>query len=157
MYRKALTSDSLSKTTFSSIRNFPSPPLPGWHRQQPHRVLSVSLGLLRAAALAKQLSSGSERSRSGSSHSTQSVAMGSDPSPATPDSAAARSAEAATVQIPAPGIPRNGGKAVAKRSATGCAKAFLVFAKTGEEQNGRNKLFFAEPASSSAWHQRHKG
>ena len=28
MYRKALTSDSLSTTTFSSIRNFPSPPLP---------------------------------------------------------------------------------------------------------------------------------
>ena len=27
MYRKALTSDSLSTTTFSSIRNFPSPPL----------------------------------------------------------------------------------------------------------------------------------
>ena len=27
MYRKALTSDSLSTTSFSSIRNFPSPPL----------------------------------------------------------------------------------------------------------------------------------
>ena len=89
---------------------------PGWHRQQPRRALSVSLGLLRAAGLAKQLSSESERSRSGSSHSTQSVAMGSDPSPATPDSAAARSAEDATVHFPAPGTPRNVGKAVDKKT-----------------------------------------
>ena len=79
---------------------------PGWHRQQPRRALSVSLSLLRAAGLAKQLSWESERARS-SSHSTQSVAMGSDPSPATPDPAAARSAEEATVRFPeAPGTPR---------------------------------------------------
>ena len=32
MHRKALTSDSLSTTTFSSIRNFPSPPLPSKSR-----------------------------------------------------------------------------------------------------------------------------
>ena len=69
------------------------------HRQE-------RLGLLGTAGLAKQLSSESERSRSGSSHSTQSVAMGSDPSPATPDPTAARSAEEATVHIPAPGTPR---------------------------------------------------
>ena len=52
------------------------------------------------------LSSESERSRSGPSHSRQSVAIGSDPSPATPDSATARSAEEATVHFPAPGTPR---------------------------------------------------
>ena len=55
----------------------------------------------------RQLSSNSERSWSGSSHSTRSGAMGCDPSPATPDPATARPAEEATVYFSeVPGTPR---------------------------------------------------
>ena len=68
---------------------------PGWHRRQPSRALSASLCLLlRATGLVWQaalvrLTMFKKRLKP----LPQSVAMGSDPSPATPDSATARSAE----------------------------------------------------------------
>ena len=76
--------------------------------------------------------------------------MGSDPSPATPDPATARSAEEATVHFPE--APCTASKNRLTENVLQPGLQETAFSKTGELQNGR-QILFAETAGGSARHQ----